>query len=29
MEGADSDVENFDATFIETPAILEKYKAAA
>ena len=29
MDGADSEGENFDATFVETPAILEKYKAAA
>ena len=28
MEG-DSDVDTFDATFIETPAILDKYKGAA
>jgi hypothetical protein len=28
MEG-DSDHDAFDATFVETPAILDKYKAAA
>lgn len=28
MEG-DSDHDNFDASFVETPAILEKYKGAA
>jgi len=29
MEGAEEQVDQFDKTFIETPAILDKYKAAA
>ena len=29
MEGADQEQDNYDATFIDQPAILDKYKAAA
>lgn len=29
MEGADKDQDNYDATFIDQPAILDKLKAAA
>ena len=29
MEGANEEKDTFDQTFIDTPAILDKYKAAA